>query len=68
MMPGSMKLAKIGDLAYRHGGQTTPQFWQQQYREIEQIAGEDGDWKQMIQERIDGLTELRDRYPEIANS
>jgi hypothetical protein len=61
-----MKLTALGDLAYRHGVQTPPSFWTDLYIEISRIADEDGDWEQLIDERIAGLKEMRDCYYGIA--
>lgn len=60
-----MKLTSLGDIAARYGVQTPVKFWRDVYSEIEFIAEYDGDWEQMVEERIAGLTELKARYYEI---
>lgn len=53
-----LHLTKLGDLAVVHGVQTEPDFWRDQVRDITRVADEDGDWEQMLQERIAGLEQL----------
>lgn len=62
-----LKLTKLGDLAYRHGVLTPPSWWKDLLREVRAIADEDGDWPVLLDERIRGMQELRDRYYEITN-
>lgn len=62
----SVKLTALGEIASRFSVQTPPLFWVDLYTEISAIASYDGDWEQMIEERIAGLTEMRRRYYEIA--
>ena len=38
-----------------YGVQTPAKFWKDLREEVERIADEDGDWEQLVQERIAGL-------------
>lgn len=65
-----MRLTGLGQLAMTYGVQTSPQWWRDVVDEVERIADADGDWKQLIEERIAGLKELarlRDTYGEPKN-
>lgn len=61
-----MRLTALGDLANRYGVQTPAQYWVDLFTDIQRITDYDGDWQQMVEERIAGLSEMRERYYEIA--
>lgn len=63
-----MKLTKLGGVVARHCVMTRLDWWSDQWAEANQIADEDGDWILMLTERINGLTELRDRFYELQPS
>ena len=65
-----VKLTGFGEFVYLHGVQTPPKFWQDLSKEVERIADQDGDWEQLIQERMVGLSDFmqrRRRYGESKN-
>lgn len=60
-----LRLTKLGDVAYRHGVLTSPAWWRKVWADTNRLADEDGEWELMLNERIAGLTEMRDRFYEI---
>ncbi len=53
-----LRLTRLGDLTRRYGVQTPPQWWRAEFRAIKEVQSYDGDWEQMVHERIEGLQQL----------
>lgn len=60
-MGSTLHLTNLGRLAAQFGVQTSPRWWSELFAEVDRIADYDGDWEQLIQERIDGLAEFRSK-------
>ncbi len=62
-----MKLTPLGELAYRHGAMTPVKWVQDNWKDAVKAADEDNEWELLLTERIACLTEMRDRFYELAN-
>lgn len=67
-MTKRLKLTKLGDLVHRCSTMTSSFWWTQQWVAVNDAADQDLDWELMLTERIDGLTEMRDRFYELQPS
>ena len=57
----ALRVTAWGSFVSRYSVQTPPSWWKAIEKEVERVADHDGDWVQMIQERILGLQELLER-------
>ena len=55
-----IRLTNLGRIAHLYGTMTAPEWWRQQFRDIEREQDQGTDWQHMIEERIKGLEALRD--------
>lgn len=62
---GKLKLTPLGEFVNRHSTLTPVVFWRNTWREVNAIADDDGEWEFYLEERIAGLTEMRDRFYEL---
>lgn len=60
MSENILTLTPLGQLVRLHTCVTPIRFWTEQLSEAEKIADEDGDWEFFFEEKIRGLTEMRD--------
>lgn len=64
-MGEQLKLTPLGELAYRRGVFTSPSWWRTIWTEVNKIADQDGEWEIYLDEKIAGLTEMRERFYEL---
>lgn len=62
-----MKLTKWGEFVRMYSVMTAPDWWAKVKKEIDRAADEDSEWELLIDERIRGLQELKERYYELSN-
>lgn len=53
-----IRLTNLGNHARLFGVQTPGDFWRAQLKDVIRVADDDGDWEQMLRERIEGLEQL----------
>jgi hypothetical protein len=61
------KLTPLGEIAYRHGAMTSVKWVQDNWKDVVKAADEDSEWELLLNERIECLTEMRDRFYELMN-
>ena len=59
-----LKLTPFGEFVNRHSVLTPLNFWTDLKQEVDRLADQDIDWEILIEERIAGLKEFRERYYE----
>lgn len=63
-----LKLTPFGKFVNLHSVYTSIGWWRGVYQDIERLGDEGVEWEEMIDERIRGLQELKERYYEFANT
>lgn len=64
MADGPIKLTPWGQFVYRHGVLTHHSYWSKLLKEVERLQDEDADWGVLLDERIEGMQELKRRLIE----
>lgn len=62
-----VKLTPWGEFVARHTVLTPPSFWQNLRKEVRKLADQDADFDVLLDERIRGLQEFRERMYEFEN-
>lgn len=64
--PKRLRLTPLGEFVMQHSVMTPTSWWQETIRDAKRYNEMDADYLLMLDERIAGLTELRERFFELA--